>query len=121
MTDSNPCPAWCASPYPPGDAAHVHAGPYVMVQAGRAKSELARLELPPVYIRPILLTSDRDPSVLVFTASPAGVAAVSLADAAGLAAVIDVLAAATPAQHREVAAAIRQAAATARGEVNADG
>jgi hypothetical protein len=123
MTGSSRCPAWCSDKYPADDPNHIHVGPLTAVMSGRAKSEASRLELPSILVRAILpdYQVPAKPSVLVLTTEgnvPA--ATVRHREAVGFAAVIDTLAAATSAQHREVAAAIRQAAALIEGEASAD-
>lgn len=123
MTGPNACPAWCSSQYPAGDPRHIHASPIVAVVAGRAKSATVRLDLPRIVVRAILhdYPTPGQPSVLVLTTEGTSLGAeVRHRDAEGLAAIIDTLAAATPSQHREVAAAVRQAAALIEGGVRSD-
>lgn len=120
MTGLNACPAWCSNQYPVDDPRHVHASPVTVVVVGRAKSGIARLDPPRIVARAVLHDHQApgQPFVLVLTTEGTSLGAeVQRRDADGLAAVIDTLAAATPAQHREPAAAIRQAAALTEGEV----
>lgn len=116
----SPCPAWCADMYPPDDLCHSHTSPVVRVTAGRAKSEAGRLLLPGILVFAILpdYPSDAQPRVTVIaTGESRATVRILPRDAGGLAGLIDALAAASPAQHREVADAIRQAAALTDGEV----
>jgi hypothetical protein len=115
MTSLNSCPAWCSDRYPPADLRHSHTSPVVAVPAGRAKSETGRLLLPSILVFALLpdYPNDAQPHVTVIATGESGATVrIQPHDAGGFAALIDALAAATPAQHREVAAAVRQAALT---------
>ncbi|MGH3299147.1 MAG: hypothetical protein ACRDP7_45895 [Trebonia sp.] len=116
----NSCPAWCADTYPADDLCHSHTSPVVAVPAGRAKSEVARLLLPSILVFALLpdYPNDAPPRVTVIaTGESRATVRMQPPHAGDLAGLIDALAAATPAQHREVAAAIRQVAALTSGEV----
>lgn len=119
MTSQNPCPAWCSDKYPADDPLHMHRGPLMSVPVGRAKSDLARPDLPSVLVISVLPDeAAAPPFLLVFTTASSGLPPhVLRRDFEGLSEVIETLAAATPAQHREVAAAIRQAGALIESEV----
>lgn len=112
-----PCPPWCASKRPADDPLHFHDGPLTAVRVGRAKSETGRTGLPAILVYATLpdFPATAQPYVLVCTTGSS--VRVLRRDVEGLAEVIGALAAATPAQHRELAAAIRQSAALISGEV----
>jgi hypothetical protein len=109
MTRPANCPAWCTAEHPIDP---FHRNTVARVKAGRAKSDRDREMLPSIAASAILFSSmPGQPLVSVHAlVSGAGSACVQPREAAGLAAVIDRLATATPAQHRQLAAAIRQAA-----------
>jgi hypothetical protein len=86
----------------------------VAVPAGRTKSEAGRLLLPSILVFASLpdYPDGAQPHVTVIaTGESQATVRLQPRDADSFAALIGALAAATPAQHREVAAAIRQAAA----------
>jgi hypothetical protein len=89
------------------------------------KSEASRLLLPSILVFASLpdYPNDAQPRLTVIaTGQSRATVRIQPSDAGGLAGLIDALACATPAQHREVAAAIRQAAALTSGRaVSPDG
>ena len=120
MTSPNPCPPWCSDKRPADDPAHFHLSAQVLVRAGRSKPGVNPLALPVISVRAVLseYPTPRRPFLAVHALdSEAGSVWVRPLDGGSLAAVVDALAAATPAQHRELAAAIRQAAAFLNEEV----
>jgi hypothetical protein len=120
MTRLASCPAWCAAKHEADDPYPLHSTAIAELAAGRAKSGLGRVLLPTIAVGIVLASTATgdEPRVSVHAVrGDAGLAWVRSRDAVALAAVIDRLAAATPAQHRELAAAIRQAAGLIAGEV----
>lgn len=94
--DGDPCPSWCITDH----------AKYSFHGAGKAVGyapEFRRWS-----IRAVRFPVERDPHIQV---AAGGVVSVPLRDAGELAAIIEQLATATPEQHRELSAAIRQAAA----------
>jgi hypothetical protein len=98
--DGHPCPPWCTADHDgqlfPGYFTKSHGG----------ENTLAGFDLP-ISVRPSLAPSWDAPRVQVAGVAPS----LFLEDGASLAELIDRLAGATPEQHRELAAAIRKAAA----------
>ena len=116
----HPCPSWCETDHetPQGDTGwtyEFHGGPVTRIKVpGTIGSWPDEVRTRPVHDG----RSDDAPFILVSgtrngASGPDPNAWVSLRDARDLVAVIDMLAGATPDQHRELAAAIRTAAGIA--------
>jgi hypothetical protein len=103
------CPPWCVTDH--GRGTVTHAGRRADIQFPGRGDALDFIDACPVWFRGL-----PGPQVLVSSLrcghdTPSPYLAVAPDDAAALAAIIDMLAAAKPAQHRELAGAIRAAAA----------
>lgn len=97
MPEARDCPPWCVTDH--GKYAGFHGSGRVSVEAPQYHR---------VSVRALQHSTDRLASVQVLAA---GMVQVPCGDAEDLAAIIEQLAGATPEQHRELAAAIRAAAA----------
>jgi hypothetical protein len=94
--DGHPCPPWCVTDH---GKYSFHGGEQTTVEAPEYRT---------FHVRAVQHLVPGQPEIQV---AADGIASVRLGDAADLAAIIEQLAAATPQQHRQLAAAIRQAAA----------
>jgi hypothetical protein len=112
-----PCPKWCVTPRPaagPGEPGHIHRTIETSVDLpGHAGYVSTR--------GGVFGPEGTPPEVVMFTGSPEAGGPfedlyVPARDAGKLAAVLDALSYATPEQHRELAAGIRQAAAETEPE-----
>lgn len=107
--DRTPCPPWCTTD-------HEHAAPGSIREDVHIAAE-ADVSVPAGVVRACAWWSGSahtDPHVFVSLPASSGAhgrLSVAPPDAAGLAELLDLLATATPGQHRKLAAAIRQAAA----------
>jgi Domain of unknown function (DUF6907) len=111
--DGHPCPDWCVTDHGKLRADGIiasHFGRTVTIDIPGRDNALDEVSVKPIAAQGLpsqvllgsLRTGHDDPSPYLF-ATPG--------DAVALAAIVDMLAAATPDQHRELAAAIRKAAA----------
>ena len=108
--EGHPCPPWCVT-----DHSEQRHGP----SAGYHGSESPLIHTPSGYVNATAYQngfSDDEPQIAVTCLNgPAGCLMTAVRDAGFLAATVEDLAEATPEQHREFAAAIRQAAAVITG------
>lgn len=112
--DRTPCPSWCAT-------CHEHAAPGSVRESVHIAAE-ASIDTPGGSVNACAWWSgyaSAPPNVFVSLprcfGSDGGLS-VAPSQADGLAALLELLATATPEQHRELAAAVRQAAAVIAGE-----
>lgn len=112
------CPAWCQTSHPDGSGPHY--GPHIATERNvRQPGETLRVTVLPMYAGEEGRGGKfRDP--VVFTRGTRGdgkgpALFLTAADAADLADLVEYLAAMTAANHRKIAAALRQAAATIAG------
>ncbi len=115
MNRLDSCPAWCSQDHEPDDVDPIHSTDRVRVTTGRVKRDRLWELLPDISVSVVLFELEgvnRPARVAVIPSSSISNGAWAESRLArGLAEVIERLANATPAQHRELADAIRQAAA----------